>query len=241
VTPVLEVSGLSAGYGALRVLHDLDLRVNAGERIGLVGLNGHGKSTLLGAIAGITGWQRGSILLNGVEIGGNRTHGPGRYTHRIVRQGLSLAPQGDAIFPGLTVRQNLDAGAYTSSTWRRRRILRAQVLEIFPPLGKLLDTPVGKLSGGERRMVSIGRALMANVSLYLVDEPSLGLAPKISRSVVDALMHIDLASGAMIIAEQDLGLLTGKVDRVLGMYAGELKGATSDGLLTLPSGQSRPR
>ncbi|TPW11707.1 MAG: ABC transporter related, partial [Acidimicrobiaceae bacterium] len=171
----------------------------------------------------------------------NRTHGPGRYTHRIVRQGLSLAPQGDAIFPGLTVRQNLDAGAYTSSTWRRRRILRAQVLEIFPPLGKLLDTPVGKLSGGERRMVSIGRALMANVSLYLVDEPSLGLAPKISRSVVDALMHIDLASGAMIIAEQDLGLLTGKVDRVLGMYAGELKGATSDGLLTLPSGQSRPR
>jgi branched-chain amino acid transport system ATP-binding protein len=135
-----------------------------------------------------------------------------------------MMPQGDAIFPGLTVRQS----------WRARKARREHVLEIFPLLGQLMKTPVGKLSGGERRMVSIGRALMVEVQMYLVDEPSLGLAPKVSRSVIDALMKIELQSGAMIIAEQDLGLLTGKVDRVLGMYAGELKGGVGDGVTGLP-------
>jgi branched-chain amino acid transport system ATP-binding protein len=221
---VLRIEGLSAGYGPLTVLHDLDLVVRAGERLALVDLNGHGKTTLLRAISGLTGWQRGSILLRGREVGGERTQGPGRHTHRIVRQGLAHMPQGDALFPGLTVAQHLDVGAYTANAWRARRQRREQLLEVFAPLRSLLGAVAGTLSGGERRMVSLARGLMADAVLYLVDEPSLGLAPIVSVGVVGALMKIDLGAGAMVIAEQNLSLLAGRVDRVLGMHAGRLKG-----------------
>jgi len=222
---ILTVSGVSAGYGPLRVLHDISFTINRGERVGLVGLNGHGKSTLFRTITGLVDWQNGSIMLNGVQIGGQRTQGPGRMTHRIARQGVALMPQGDAMFIGLTVRQHLDAGAFTRKAWSERRKRRERILDIFPPLRKLLDQPVGKLSGGERRMVTLGRGLMGDVKLYLVDEPSLGLAPKISRAVIDALINVDLVDGAMVIAEQNLQLLEGCVDRLIGMHGGEIKGS----------------
>jgi branched-chain amino acid transport system ATP-binding protein len=228
---VLAVHGLSAGYGPLRVLHDLDFNVQAGERVGIVGLNGHGKSTLLRAIAGLTDWQSGSVLLDGHEVGGKRSQGPGRNTHRIVRRGLALMPQGDAIFHGLTVAEHLDSGAWSKVAWRERKRRRERVLDIFAPLRPLLDIPAGKLSGGERRMVSLGRGLMADAKLYLVDEPSLGLAPKISRMMIDALMRIDLEQGAMVIAEQNIALLEGRVTRLLGMHGGRLKRGTD---LSLP-------
>jgi len=223
--PVLQVRGLSAGYGPLTVLHDLDFTVQAGERVALIGLNGHGKSTLFRAISGLTDWQRGSVQLGGREVGGQRSGSPGRHTHRIVRAGLAHMPQGDAIFPGLTVAQHLDCGAYTSAAWRQRRQRQEELLCVFEPLRKLLASPVGTLSGGERRMVSLARGLMTPAKLYLVDEPSLGLAPKISRAVVDALMQIDVGQGAMVIAEQNLALLSGRVNRTLGMHAGQLKGS----------------
>ena len=224
---ILRVSGLSAGYGPMRVLHDLDLSVLPGERLGIVGLNGHGKSTLFLAIAGLTGWQRGSIQLNGHEVGGSRSQGPGRYTHRVVRRGLALIPQGDEIFYGLTVEEHLDSGAFTKKAWRERRQRKEWVLGIFPPLVKLMSVPVGRLSGGERRMVCLGRGLMSDASLYLVDEPSLGLAPKIGKSVLDTLMAIELGTSAMVIAEQNVSLLEGRVDRIIGMHAGKLKGEAS--------------
>ena len=221
---VLTVKGLSAGYGPLTVLHDLDFHVQAGERVAIVGLNGHGKTTLFRAISGLTGWQHGSIRLLGREIGGTRTTGPGRNTHKIVRLGLAHMPQGDAIFPGLTVDQHLDCGAYTRGAWKQRAQRKAALLDIFEPLRKLLTSPVGTLSGGERRMVSLARGLMADARLYLVDEPSLGLAPIVSRAVVDALLRIDILGGAMVIAEQNLALLSGHCQRTLGMHAGQLKG-----------------
>lgn len=224
---ILNVSGLSAGWGPMRVIHDLDLKVYAGERIGLVGLNGHGKSTLFQAIAGLTGWQRGSILLDGHEVGRTRSQGPGRYTHHIVRRGLALIPQGDEIFHGLTVEEHLDSGAFTPRAWSERKKRKQGILQIFPPLEKLMATPVGRLSGGERRMVSIGRGLMADAILFLVDEPSLGLAPKIGKSVIEALMAVELGDSAMVIAEQNVALLEGKVDRMIGMHAGKLKGEAS--------------
>jgi branched-chain amino acid transport system ATP-binding protein len=169
-------------------------------------------------------WQAGSIQVNGVEIGGRRTHGPGRKTHRIARMGVALMPQGDALFTGMTVREHLDAGAFSRTAWRERRERRERILEIFPPLRNLLSQPVGKLSGGERRMVTLGRGLMSDARLFLVDEPSLGLAPKISQSLVEALSRVDLSDGAMVIAEQNIHLLEGRTDRILGMHAGQLKG-----------------
>ena len=227
---ILDVKGLSAGYGPLRVIHDLDLTVNSGERVGIVGLNGHGKTTLFYAIAGLTGWQRGSIMFNGRQIGRTRSQGPGRYTHLIVRQGLAIMPQGDEIFHGLTVEEHLDSGAFTREAWRTRARRKEEVLDLFAPLRPLLRTPVARLSGGERRMVSIGRGLMADAKLYLADEPSLGLAPKIGIAVMEALLKIDLQESAMIIAEQNVALLEGKVDRVIGMHAGKLKGEASSAL-----------
>lgn len=221
---VLQVQGLSAGWGPLRVLHQVNLTVHAGERVGLVGLNGHGKSTLLRAIAGLTDWQSGSIKLRGLEIGGTRSQIPGRDTPRIVRLGLALMPQGDSLFQGLTVAEHLDSGAYTRRAWRERKARRERVLEIFPQLRNLLSVAVGKLSGGERRMVSLGRGLMADASLYLIDEPSLGLAPKISKNLIAVLSRIDLKEGAMLIAEQNLSMLEGKVNRLLSIHAGLVKG-----------------
>ncbi|WP_136660457.1 ATP-binding cassette domain-containing protein [Nitratireductor sp. XY-223] len=221
---VLTIHGLTAGYGPLRVLHEIDFHVEEGERVGLVGLNGHGKTTLFRAVSHLVGWQNGSIRLNGEEIGGARSLGPGRRTSGIVRKGLAMTPQGDAIFPGLTVRQHLDCGAYSRLAWRERRKRRDRVMDIFPPLRKLEDALVGKLSGGERRMVSVGRALMVEASLYLIDEPSLGLAPKISASVIEALFSLPTEGRAMVIAEQNVALLTGRVDRMIGMHAGRLRG-----------------
>lgn len=224
---ILNVKGLSAGYGPLRVIHDLDLTIKSGERVGLVGLNGHGKTTLFYAIAGLTGWQRGSIVFDGREVGGSRSQGPGRYTHLIVRRGLSLMPQADELFHGLTVEEHLDSGAFTKAAWKARKQRKDQVLALFPPLRERLKTPVSRLSGGERRMVSIGRGLMVDAKLYLSDEPSLGLAPKIGIGVMEALLKIDLSHSAMIIAEQNVALLEGRVDRVIGMHAGKLKGEAS--------------
>ena len=220
---LLEIKQLSAGYGPLRVLHEIDLTVRIGERIGLVGLNGHGKTTLIRAITHMTGWQQGSILLDGVEIGGTRSLGAGRRTPALVKMGIGVAPQGDAIFPGLSVRKHLECGAHTKLAWRERRMRIERVFDIFPPLRALEHSLVGRLSGGERRMVSIGRMLMTEARLYLIDEPSLGLAPKISHRVMEALWSLPV-EGAMIIAEQNVSLLTGRADRIVGMHAGRMRG-----------------
>jgi branched-chain amino acid transport system ATP-binding protein len=150
-----------------------------------------------------------------------------------VRAGLALIPQGDEIFHGLTVEEHLDSGAFTSRAWRERAQRKQRILKIFPPLKKLMNVPVGRLSGGERRMVSIGRGLMADASLFLVDEPSLGLAPKIGKSVIEALMGVELGESAMLIAEQNVALLEGRVDRILGMHAGQLKGEASAAALAI--------
>ena len=133
------------------------------------------------------------------------------------------------------MKDNPDSGAYTGASWRTRRRRRERVLEVFPPLRALLGQTAGTLSGGERRMVSVGRALMSDSKLYLVDEPSLGLAPKISLGLVAALCEIDIGDGAMIIAEQNLPLLEGRVDRVLGMHAGELKLDVGEALGDVPA------
>lgn len=223
MSELVKIQQLSAGYGPLRVLHEIDLTVQAGERLGLVGLNGHGKTTLLRAITHMTGWQQGSIKLDGVEIGGSRSLGAGRRTPALIKKGIGVAPQGDAIFAGLSVRKHLECGAHTRQAWRERSARITKVFDIFPPLRPLEHSLVGKLSGGERRMVSIGRMLMSEARLYLIDEPSLGLAPKISHRVMEALWALPV-DGAMIIADQNVSLLSDRADRIIGMHAGRLRG-----------------
>tara|TARA_B110000003_G_scaffold96827_1_gene98938 strand:- start:1038 stop:1580 length:543 start_codon:yes stop_codon:yes gene_type:complete len=172
----------------------------------------------------MSGWQQGSIKFNDVEIGGSRSIGAGRRTPKLVRSGIAIAPQGDAIFPGLSVRKHLECGAFTKLAWKERKNRIEKIFDIFPPLRSLEHSLVGKLSGGERRMVSIGRMLMVEAKLYLIDEPSLGLAPKISNGVMEALWKLPVENAAMIIAEQNVNLLSGKVDRIVGMHAGRMRG-----------------
>ncbi len=221
MTPVLEIRRLSAGYGPLRVLHDIEIAVAPGERIGLVGLNGHGKTTILRSVMGLVDWRRGEIELNGSSI----LKTP---TYRLVRSGVVLIPQGDALFPGLSVRDNLDSGAFASS-WRERKRRRELVCEIFPRLKERMKQPAGTLSGGERRMCSVGRGLMTDAKVYLVDEPSLGLAPGIGTGLVSSLMSLDLAGGALVLAEQNQTLIEGKLDRILRIHGGQVVGVEPGG------------
>jgi branched-chain amino acid transport system ATP-binding protein len=221
VTAALEISQLVAGYGPLRVLHDIELSVDPGERVGLVGLNGHGKTTLLRSIMGLVDWKRGEIKLDGKSI----MHTP---THRLARAGVVMMPQGDELFPGLTVRENLDSGAFAGG-WRERARRRERVVQTFPRLGERMKQVAGTLSGGERRMLSVGRGLMADARVYLADEPSLGLAPGIGTSLVRTLMELDLEGGALVIAEQNQALIEGKLDRIVRIHGGEVVGVEPGG------------
>jgi branched-chain amino acid transport system ATP-binding protein len=215
MTPALELSALSAGYGPVRVLHDIHLCVAGGERVGLLGLNGHGKTTLLRAIVGLVGWRRGQIRLHGRSV----VKSP---THSLARAGVVMIPQGDALFPGLSVRENLDAGAFPAKAWKGRARRRRMVLELFPRLAPRLNQPVGTLSGGERRMVSIGRGLMTDADVYLIDEPSLGLAPGIISALMESLFSVSVEGGAMILAEQNRALIENRVDRLVHIHGGQI-------------------
>ncbi len=221
MTPVLEIKGLKAGYGPLRVLHGIDLTVAEGERVGILGLNGHGKTTMLRSIVDLVDWRQGDILYDGESI----MQTP---TFKLARRGVVLMPQGDALFPGLTVMDNLDSGAYPGGMWRKRKKRRDYVCEIFPRLSGRLNQVVGTLSGGERRMCSIGRGLMSEARLYLVDEPSLGLGPGIAKGICDTLMTLDLQGGALLIAEQNRLLIDGRIDRTVRMHGGALTPDTGE-------------
>jgi len=216
MTAILEVRKLSAGYGPLRVLHEIDLAVAPGERVGLVGLNGHGKTTLLRSVMGLVDWRRGELELDGKSI--LRTP-----AHRLARAGVVLMPQGDALFPGLSVRDNLDSGAFAAG-WRERKQRRDRVLQLFPRLADRLGQSAGTLSGGERRMCSLGRGLMTNARVFLIDEPSLGLAPGIAAGLFSTLRELDLEGGTLILAEQNRTLLEGWIDRIVRIHHGQVAG-----------------
>ena len=220
MTDALTIRGLRAGYGPLQVLDGIDLDVADGERVGLVGLNGHGKSTLMRSIVGLVDWRHGAIDAAGRSL----LDVP---THRLAREGIILIPQGDSLFPGLSVRDNLDAGAFAPANWRKRAERRERVVQIFPRLGERMKQIVGTLSGGERRMCSIGRGLMASGRIYLVDEPSLGLAPGIAETIVRTLCGLDLGGGALVLAEQNQTLVEGRIDRIVRIHAGKVAGIES--------------
>jgi branched-chain amino acid transport system ATP-binding protein len=193
---VLDVAGVQAGYGALPVLRGVSLRVSAGETVAVLGANGAGKTTLNNTISGIVRASAGRILFAGDEI--TRAD-----PADIVAAGIAHVPEGRRIFPNLTVRENLELGSYRRAGKSRRRNL-ARVTGIFPRLAERLDQKAGSLSGGEQQMLAIGRGLMAEPMLLILDEPSLGLSPLLVEEMFRLITGIRDEGIAVLIVEQNV-------------------------------------
>jgi branched-chain amino acid transport system ATP-binding protein len=204
-TALLEVRGLTAGFGAGPVLFGVDLDFYAGELLALIGANGAGKSTLLGVLSGLVSPTDGRVVFDGRPITGARPE-------RVVKAGIAHVPQGRRLFGTMTVQQNLRLGAYLRHDAEVRQDLD-RVLEYFPALGDKLDRLAGNLSGGEQQMVAIGRGMMARPKLLMIDEPSLGLAPKVVESVVEVCKAINRDGVSVLLVEQDVVLALEAADR----------------------------
>ena len=192
----LDVRELRAGYGGLPVLHGISLCAPAGRITVLVGANGAGKTTLLKALAGAIVPVSGSVSLDGRMLSGDTPADR-------VRHGMALVPEGRHLFPDMTVLENLELGGYLTSRPQREEMLEA-VVGIFPQLGERFNQAAGTLSGGEQQMLAIGRALMSRPRLLLLDEPSLGLAPKMVDEMFAALRRINRAGTTLLLIEQNV-------------------------------------
>jgi branched-chain amino acid transport system ATP-binding protein len=208
--PLLDVESLSANYGDLRALHDVSLRLSTGDTLAVIGANGAGKSTLLKTIAGTLRPTAGRIRLGGRDI----TDLP---PHRRVGLGVALTPEGRHIFPSLTVEENLRVGAYPRrpGPWHL-----GAVYELFPLLEQLRTRLGVHLSGGEQQATAIGRALMSNPRLLLLDEVSLGLAPVVVKGIYESLPAITASGTTVLIVEQDLAQALRVADRVQCLLEG---------------------
>ncbi|MCK6571798.1 ABC transporter ATP-binding protein [Myxococcota bacterium] len=193
---LLEICDLDVHYGAIHALKGVTLSVEAGQIVTLIGGNGAGKTTTLRAISGLLTPSAGQITFDGKRI-------DGRPPHELVRLGLAHAPEGRGVFANLTVDENLDLGAYTRKDAAGVAADRDKVLRLFPRLRERLLQPAGTLSGGEQQMLAIGRALLARPRLLLLDEPSLGLAPQVVRTIFDIIREINAAGTTILLVEQN--------------------------------------
>jgi branched-chain amino acid transport system ATP-binding protein len=194
--PLLAISGLAAGYGATEVLRDIDLAVDPGEIVAILGANGAGKSTLNRAISGVVRAARGTILFAGRAI--ERDKPPS-----IVERGLIHVPEGRCIFPNLSVMENLDLGGYRRARSRRAQN-RERVFAIFPRLAERHAQRAGTLSGGEQQMLAIGRGLMAEPRLLILDEPSLGLSPLLVEELFALIRRLNGEGITVLLVEQNV-------------------------------------
>lgn len=209
---MLEIRGLDAFYGDFQALFGVDLGVESGQMLALIGANGAGKTSLLHAICGLT-QARGTIRLGGVDLAALPVTGR-------ASAGVALSPEGRRMFASLTVRENLLMGA---NVGRAGDWTLARVTDLFPILGEFADRPAGLLSGGQQQMVAIGRALMANPMLLLLDEVSLGLAPVVAQEVHSALAHLRGQSGMItILVEQDVTRALNAADTFLCLLEGRV-------------------
>ena len=209
---LLEVRDLDAGYGDFQALFGVDVDVASGETLAVIGANGAGKTTLLRVVAGQVPVMAGAITFDGADIAAVKAH-------RRVGLGIALVPEGRMLFSSLTVRENLIVGAYSG---RPGRWNLDTVLEVFPLIGPLLDRPADVLSGGEKQAVAIGRALMSNPRLILLDEVSLGLAPVVVRSLYEALPVLSAEGATVLLVEQDIGQALQVADRVVCLLEGRV-------------------
>ncbi|MDZ4166458.1 MAG: ABC transporter ATP-binding protein [Coriobacteriia bacterium] len=223
---MLEVDAFVAGYGRIPVLHGVSLKAGAGRMITLVGANGAGKSTLLKAIAGVLPARSGRVILEGEDV----TNVP---VHRRVGKGVVLVPEGRMLFGAMSVDENLTLGAYLKTGAEARREAEAErerVFELFPILARRRTQPAGTLSGGEQQMLAVGRALMSDPKVLLLDEPSLGLAPKVISEIFAVLDRLREGGLTMVLVEQDARLALKHADYGYVMRTGSvaLEGSSAD-------------
>ncbi|RWN35652.1 MAG: ABC transporter ATP-binding protein [Mesorhizobium sp.] len=200
MNPILSVEGVTAGYGRVTVLHDISLEAGRFGNVGLFGPNGHGKTTLLRAVSGLLQPKSGRILFDGQDIAG-------RSARAIVGAGLIHVPQGNRLFPDLSIADCMALGAYSPQARPHEAENREKVIKLFPKLAERWRQRVRTLSGGERQMVSIGTALMSHPRLLILDEPTLGLAPKIKDELCASVMDISRGGVPLIVVEQDIEFL----------------------------------
>jgi len=194
---MLEVEGVSSGYGDIKVIHGFSMHLNEGEIACIIGPNGSGKSTLLRTIAGIVKPTDGRIMFNGNDI-------TGLEPYEILREGICLLPQGRTVFPMMTVMENLQMGAYIVNDGKEVQERLREVYSLFPVLEQRQKNVASKLSGGEMAMLCIARALMSHPKVMLLDEPSLGLAPKVTSLVYRKIAEINKSGSSMVIVEQNV-------------------------------------
>ncbi|MFC7230255.1 ABC transporter ATP-binding protein [Saliphagus sp. GCM10025308] len=209
---ILTVRDLDAGYGDLQILTDVDLDVGEGEYVTIVGPNGAGKSTLMKSVFGLTAHMGGSITFQGEEI---HPLAP----EAIIHKGISYVPQNENIFGTLTVEENLEMGAYILDSVPEDRL--EAVYERFPVLRERKDQKAGTMSGGQRQMVAMGRALMLDPDLLLLDEPSAGLAPDLVQDMFDRIDRINDDGKAILMVEQNAKTALGRCDRGYVLAQGE--------------------
>ena len=222
---MLELRKVDAGYGSFQALFGVDLEVKAGEAVGVVGPNGAGKTTLMRVISGLIRPRSGSIGMQGIDVLATPPH-------RIVGLGIAHVPENRRLFPGLTVEDNLRMGAFMPEARARHDQRLAFVFDLFPRLKERRHQLAGTMSGGEQQMCAIGRALMSDPKLLLLDEPSAGLAPVVVQQVFELVKRIRASGLTVLIVEQNVQQVLKVVDRAYLLEAGTIRASgTSSELL----------
>ena len=214
MTAILDVKQLSARYGRVEALHDVSLSVRAGEFVAVLGPNGAGKSTLMRAIMGLVA-NSGEVMFRGAAL-------PRQAPDACVAQGVVLVPEGRGIFAPMTVAENLELGAYMLNDRAEFERRRTRVFDLFPRLRERLGQIAGSLSGGEQQMLAVGRALMADPKILLLDEPSLGLAPKVTEEILSTLALLNKEGLPIILVEQKAPLALRLTTRAYLLSLGRL-------------------
>ena len=213
--PLLTVNGLHVSYGGIKALKGIDLEVRRGEIVAMIGANGAGKSTTLKTIVRLLPITKGTLRYDDADLGS-------KSVEETVEAGISLVPEGRAIFGGLTVKENLELGAFNHKVKHLMTETIEDVVGLFPRIGERMTQVAGTLSGGEQQMLAIGRAVMARPAMLLLDEPSLGIAPKLVQQIFEAIARIAAAGTTILLVEQNTRLALRYAQRAYVLRTGEI-------------------